>query len=99
MSSQCMAKKARARRSLEHRIRVRKMGSNVAFPHCAEQGIHQGVKQHIGIGMPRKASLVGNMDPTKNQFPAGHQAMNIEPLADPISPTQNPISFCIQWAW
>jgi len=93
-----MAKETRARRSLERRIRVREMGSNVALPHRAEQGIHQGVKKHIGIGMARKADVAGNMKPTKNQFPARHQAMNIETLADPVPPIQNPISFCNQRA-
>jgi hypothetical protein len=70
------------------------MHSDVALAHGAEQGVHQGMEQHVGVGMARQAGFMGNLDTAEDQFSVRLEAVDIEALAHPVAGVQNPISFC-----
>ena len=63
--------------ALIRRIIVRKMASDV--PQCcsAEKRIHNGMNQHIRIGMSQKAIFIRDFHTAQNQFPVFHQFMHI----------------------
>ena len=63
--------------ALIRRIIVRKMASDV--PQCCstEKRIHNGMDQHIRIGMSQKAIFIRDFHTTQNQFPVFHQFMHI----------------------
>ena len=58
------------------------MPPNVAQARRPQHRIGDGVQQDIGVGMAQKASGVGNLDPTQNQLPSGHQSVHIPAFTD-----------------
>ena len=59
-------------------LRIRgKLASDVGQPRSAEQRIDDGMHQHVGVGVPRKTLIVGNVYTAKNQGTAWSKAVNV----------------------
>ena len=58
-------------------IGVWKMFTNVARAERAQNGIGDGVRENIGIGMSFEPALVRNFDAAENEFTAIDQAMRV----------------------
>ena len=48
-----------------------------------QKGIHDGMEQHVGVGVAQEPSGVGNLQPPKVQGPAVIEAVNVVALAHP----------------
>jgi hypothetical protein len=56
--------------------------ADVAQPGGAEQGVDHGVGEHVGVGVPVEAELVGDLDPAEQQRPALDEAVGVEADAE-----------------
>ena len=61
---------------------VRKQTADVLQPRCAQQGVHNGVDQHVRVGVTLQPLFIGDVHPAQNQLPPGHQPMHIIAVAD-----------------
>ena len=64
------------------RVRIRKVLADVSQRQRAQDGVGDGMQQHVGIGMTRQAPGMGNGHATQYQRTSGHQSMNVEPIAN-----------------
>lgn len=53
------------------------MPPDVAKGGCSEQGIADGVDQHVTVGMSGRALLEWNPDAAHDQFTAGYKAVKV----------------------
>src|SRR5581483_784898 len=51
------------------RVRIGEVHSNIAQSRCAQQGIGDGVRKDISVGMPVQAEFGWNANPAQNQGP------------------------------
>ncbi len=54
------------------------MGSNITQPGSPQQGIHQCMEQHIGIGMTPKGTMKGNLHAAEDERPTILEAVQVE---------------------
>ncbi len=59
-------------------VRVGKVAPDVAQPCRAQQGIADGVQQHIPVRMSQQAAVEGNLHPADHQLAPGHERMHVE---------------------
>ena len=59
------------------RVGVGKNLADVAQGGRAEHGVAHGVQQHVGIAVAQQSAVVGNVDPTQPQRPAGLEPMGV----------------------
>ena len=64
-------------RSLVSGIRIREELADVAQSRGAQQGVHNGMAEHIRVGVAQKSFLVGNIHAAHDQFSAFHQTVDI----------------------
>ena len=50
-------------------IRVREMAPDIAFSHCAQEGIDQSMEEDIRIRMAGQPESVRNLNPPENELP------------------------------
>jgi hypothetical protein len=58
------------------------MLADVAQPGRAQQGIGDGVQQHVGIGMAEQAEGMGDGHAADDEFAAGNESVDVIALAD-----------------
>ena len=63
--------------ALEFNRSVGKVAANVAQPRCAQNGVGDGMQQHVGIGVAQQPLVVGDLDPTNDELAAFHQRVGI----------------------
>gem|GEM_PF-6397147 len=59
------------------------MLSNIAVCHGTQKRIADRMSQHIGIGMPKQSSFMGDADPAKNQSAPLNEPMGIVAYSSP----------------
>jgi len=64
------------------RIGVGEVAANVTLAQGAEDGIHYGMGQHIGIRVAEQAGGVRDIDPAEDEPAALHQAVHIVTVTD-----------------
>ena len=64
-------------------LRVREQLSDISQLCRTQQRVHQGMQQHIRIGMSQKSPVIGNSHPAKNQRSSLHQPVNVISVSDP----------------
>ena len=57
---------------------VREMIADIAHIGCTQQGVADGMDEHVGIAMAQKSHGVRNTDTAKPQFAIGHQPVDVE---------------------
>jgi hypothetical protein len=65
---------------LKLRIIIREVSADIAECGGTKQGVTDCVEQHIGIGMPGQAFVVGYFNTTKQQWPIVGKGMDIKTL-------------------
>lgn len=65
------------------RIGVGEMLTDIAERRSAEEGVHNGVKQNIRVGMAVQAQSVRNPHAAEDQIPTFREAMHIIAVSDP----------------
>ena len=75
---------AGCRAPLQRGIRVGEVHAEIAQRGRAEQGIGDGVRQHVGVGMAFQTEVAGNGDPAQDEWPAGSDAVDIPAEAGAI---------------
>ena len=63
--------------------RIRRVGigeqfADIARTRSAEQRVGDGMRKHVGIGMPQKPLMMRNVDTTQNKFAALRECVHIE---------------------
>lgn len=66
------------------RISRREMGSLVAQPGGAEEGVHQGVDQNIAIAVTGQSAVVGDRRAAQHQGAPGGQGVGVDADADTV---------------
>ena len=64
-------------RALVARVGIRKMLADVTERERTEQGIHDGVREHIRVRVPQQPQGVGHLHPAQDQPPPLHQTVYI----------------------
>lgn len=59
------------------RIGIGKMLAQVAEVGGAEQGVADGVAEHIRVGMPGEAEWMFDLDAAEHQTTSGHERVNV----------------------
>ena len=59
------------------------MPTNVAKARRAEQGVGNGVQQHVGVGVAIQAFLEGDGDAADNELAPDHQRVHVKALTYP----------------
>ena len=77
-----MAQQHAAVRALEGRISIGKMFADIAQRGRTEQGIAQGMQQHITIGMGQQAEFMGNLHAAQGDKGALTEAVHIVAVAN-----------------
>ena len=77
-----MAQQEAAVRALVAHVAVWEVPPNVAQGRRTQQGIHQGVEDHIRIGVAEKPLFIGDRHTAQHQRPPLHQAVDVVALAD-----------------
>src|SRR5579859_1550487 len=72
-----------AGRAMPARVAGGEVAADVAQRRCAEQGIDDGVNQHVSVGMPRQPARVGDGDAADHQGAPFGEAMYV--VADAYS--------------
>jgi hypothetical protein len=73
--------------ALEARIGVREMCANVTQRRRPDQGIADGVQQHIGIGVAVEAAIVRNLDAADDEPAPRDERVNVKSLPDSLTPS------------
>ena len=55
----------------------------IGYQGCAEQGVTDGMQQHVSIGVSVQPLFVGNLDPADDAAAAFHQLVYVESLSYP----------------
>ena len=58
-------------------VGIREVLPDVAQSRCAQHSVHDGVGQHVGVGMAQQALLIRDLHTAQNQLAALHETMNI----------------------
>ena len=56
------------------------MSGRAAAP---QQGVHHGMEQHIRVGVPQQAAVIGDLHPAKHQLSPLCQAMDVVTVSNP----------------
>ena len=67
--------------ALERQVGVGKMRANVAQRRSAQQGVGDGVQQHIGVRVAQQPEVKRNLYPTQNQLALSHERMDVPAFA------------------
>jgi hypothetical protein len=59
------------------RIVVREQLAHVAFAQSANNGVHERMREHIGVGMTFQAALVGDHDATQHEPPPMRKRVHV----------------------
>ncbi len=65
-------------RSLEGRVRVGEMITDIAHCSCSKQRIGQSMQGHVGIGMPEEPARRGHIYATENKFTLLRKLMDVK---------------------
>ena len=76
------AQQQHAVRALIGGVFIRKMLPDVPERGGAEQGVHQRMREHVGVGVPEQALLPGDVDPAEDQPAALDQPVHVIPIPD-----------------
>ena len=88
-----MLKKGKPRRILPLRVLVRKVSADIAEGCRAEQCIHNGVAEHVSIGMGNRPAGGGKHQARQGQRPAFFQPVHIQVLQGQIENTLELVPF------
>ena len=58
-------------------VGIREVLPDVAQSRCAQHSVHDGVGQHVGVGMAQQALLIRDLHTAQDQLAALHETMNI----------------------
>ena len=65
------------------RVGIGKVQADITQTRRPQHGVHEGVKEDVGIGVAQQPQGKGNVDPADNEIAAGDKLMNIKANAGP----------------
>ena len=69
-------------RALVARVGIRKMPPDVTERECAEQGIHDGMREHVRVRVTVQTKLKRNVHTADDARPAGDQSVYVVTVSD-----------------
>lgn len=73
----------KARNALVLRVVIREQQADVAETGCAEQGVHQSVREHVRIGVTVQPALERNFHAAEDELAPRNEAVYIISVSDP----------------
>ena len=58
------------------------MSAYITKRHSSKQGIHHGMREHVGVRVTKQSRFMGNIDAAENQSSIGNETVNVVAVTD-----------------